>query len=80
MEAVNARVRQVFIGLFLIIVPPTLMLVSAKFAVDQERWVRQGLEGPSPVWNAVFPIALLASIIGIPFGGYLIFRALKNQV
>ncbi len=78
-EAVNARVKRVFLGIFLIITPPALVLVSAAFSVAQERQLRDGRADPAPYWDVLFPLALIACFICIPAGVYMIFKALTRD-
>lgn len=70
----NARARQVFLGVFLIIVPPVLVLASGALSVEEGK---VGTDA-NPLWDVMFPIGLLACFLCIPLGAYLIFRAIKN--
>ena len=71
--------RHVFIGVFLIITPPALALLSASMSIDQERLVSDGRIDPAPYWNVLFPLALVACFLCIPLGAYVIFKALTAR-
>ncbi len=74
----NSRPKRIFLGVFLIITPPALVLVSAALSVTQERHVREGRADPAPYWDVLFPLALIACFICIPAGVYVIFKALRD--
>lgn len=72
----NPRARQIFLGVFLIIVPPVLVLASGALSVEEGK---VGTDA-NPLWDVLFPIGLIASFLCIPFGVYVIYRALRDVV
>jgi hypothetical protein len=77
--AVNPRPKRVFLGVFLIIVPPMLALLSAAMSVSTERHVREGRIESAPYWTVLFPLALVATFVCIPLGIFVIFKALQDK-
>jgi hypothetical protein len=75
----NARARQIFLGVFLIIVPPVLVLASGALSVAEGDAVRRSGESANPLWDVLFPIGLIASFLCIPLGAYVIYRAIAPK-
>lgn len=75
----NPKHRRVFLGLFFVITPPALLLLSAAMSVRQERLVRDDRIPSAPVWDVLFPLALVACFLCIPLGAYIVFKSLADH-
>lgn len=72
------KLRLIFIGAFLILVPPVGALTTAALAVNVSRHHESGAQPAPAIWDALFPIFFLFSFFTVPAGIYLIYRALKS--
>ncbi len=69
--------RFLFLGVFLVIVPPVAAVAMAALSVGLTRHDDATKTMPA-IYDALFPIFFLASFFSVPIGIYLIIRALKK--
>ena len=74
----STKPRLLFIGTFLILVPPVGALTSASLAVGVSRHQEVTAEPAPAIWDALFPIFFLASFFTVPAGIYLVYRTLRS--
>ena len=68
------------LGLGLLLVPPVATLVLAALSVGLTRHDRANVPPPPPVYDVLFPLAVVATFVCVPLGVYNLYRAFKRDV
>jgi hypothetical protein len=72
----HPRHQRIFLGVFLILVPPVAAAVFAALSVGVSKH-QTDVQSPS-LYDALFPLFFLASFFTVPIGIYIIYRALRS--
>ena len=73
----NSRAKRIFLGVFLVLVPPVATLSFAALSVGVSRHTDGTVPAPA-IWDALFPFAFISCFFSVPIGVYVIFRAVHD--